>query len=115
MTKMFCRSCSNIFYKVVVDPDSGLRKLNLLCPRCGSIEITIYGSVIYKYHLCEKCKLAFKISDITARYLARHKEKPECPKCKSNITSRSTKLRYLKDSGQEIKKLDSKIVTLDSF
>jgi DNA-directed RNA polymerase subunit RPC12/RpoP len=85
------------------------------CPRCGSIAYTTYASAIHRYYKCEKCKINFKLSEVAARYFAKNKKKPECPRCGNKITSISIEGNYLQDSGQKQKKTDGKNKNLDSF
>lgn len=108
MTKLFCQSCGNIYVK------DELKKITI-CPRCGSLSYSNAAAAIHRFFKCEKCKRIFKLSEVAARYFARHKCRPECPKCKYKVTAISTNTEYLKDSGQAQKKTNGINKDLEQF
>lgn len=116
MTKLFCKTCGNTYdqdKKKTYDQDK--KKTITKCPRCGSIAYTAYAAAIHRHFKCEECKKAFRLSEVACRYFARYGERPQCPKCKSELTSICPQSKYLKDSGQAKKITPGANKSLDRF
>ena len=106
--KLFCQKCGNIY-------DQDKRELITKCPRCGSIAYSHYAAAIKRYFKCERCKVSFKLSEVAARHFSLNKERPKCPRCKSDIIAVSTNMAYLKSSGQAQKIGDGENKALEEF
>ena len=91
------------------------KKNRIKCKRCNSGEIWTITSTIKLYYRCNKCDKVFKITELAAIELMKHKGKVPCPSCGDTWTSITTQTEYKKYSGQAKRLHDTQIVSLREY